>query len=46
MADDENIDPEETPTEVVIEGIRQGLYEVFNGQMISFSKMWQGIDAE
>jgi hypothetical protein len=39
-------DPDETPTEVVIEGIRQGLHEALAGQTIPLSEMWEGIDAE
>ncbi|MGG6263425.1 hypothetical protein ACQ4M3_03595 [Leptolyngbya sp. AN03gr2] len=39
-------DPDETPTEVVIEGIHQGLHEAFTGQTIPLSQMWDGIDAE
>jgi predicted transcriptional regulator len=39
-------DPDETPTEVAIEGIRQGLYEAFTGQTIPLSQMWDGIDAD
>ena len=46
MPDNEEIDPEETPTEIVIEGIRQGLYEALNGQTIPLSEMWEGIDAD
>jgi hypothetical protein len=44
--EDDEIDPEETPTEVVIEGIRQGLHEALTGKTIPLSKMWEGIDAK
>ena len=37
---------EETPTEIVIEGIRQGIKEALSGQTIPLSQMWEGIDAE
>jgi propanediol dehydratase small subunit len=37
---------EETPTEIVIEGIHQGIREALSGQTLSLSKMWEGIDAE
>ncbi|MBE9235182.1 hypothetical protein IQ227_03780 [Anabaena aphanizomenioides LEGE 00250] len=37
---------EETPTEIVIEGIRQGIKEALSGQTIPLSEMWEGIDAE
>ncbi|WP_414754807.1 hypothetical protein [Anabaena sp. CCY 9910] len=41
---DEDID--DTPTEVVIEGIRQGLHEAFTGKTIPLSEMWEGIDVD
>lgn len=37
---------EETPPEIVIEGIHQGIREALSGQTIPLSKMWEGIDAE
>jgi hypothetical protein len=37
---------EETPTEIVIEGINQGIKEALSGQTIPLSQMWEGIDAE
>lgn len=37
---------EETPTEIVIEGIHQGIREALSGQTIPLSEMWKGIDAE
>ncbi|AFY48306.1 hypothetical protein Nos7524_2465 [Nostoc sp. PCC 7524] len=37
---------EETPTEIVIEGIHQGIREALDGQTIPLSEMWEGIDAE
>jgi hypothetical protein len=46
FSEDDEIDPDETPTEVVIEGIRQGLREALTGKTIPLSKMWEGIDAE
>ena len=39
MPDNEEIDPEETPTKIIVEGIRQGLYEALNGQTIPFSEL-------
>lgn len=39
-------DEEETPTEIVIDGIRQGLHEALTGQTIPLSQMWSGIDVE
>lgn len=41
-----NIDPDDTPDEIVIEGIKQGLKEAFTGQTIPLSQMWEGIDDE
>jgi hypothetical protein len=40
------IDSDETPTEIVIEGIYQGLYEALNGKTIPLSEMWEGIEAD
>ena len=37
---------EETPTEIVIEGIHQGIKEALSGQTIPLSQMWEGIDGE
>lgn len=37
---------EEIPTEIVIEGIHQGIREALSGQTIPLSEMWKGIDAE
>lgn len=46
MTEDDEADPDETPTEIVIQGIRQGLYEALAGQTIPLSEMWDGIDAD
>jgi hypothetical protein len=40
MDEDEEPDPDETPTEIVIEGIRQGLREALSGQTIPLTEMW------
>jgi hypothetical protein len=37
---------EETPTEIVIEGIYQGIREALSGQTIPLSEMWEGIGRE
>ena len=37
---------DETPTEIVIEGIHQGIREALSGQTIPLSQMWEGIDEE
>ncbi|MUG94173.1 hypothetical protein F7734_17980 [Scytonema sp. UIC 10036] len=37
---------EETSTEIVIEGIHQGIREALSGQTLPLSEMWEGIDAE
>lgn len=39
-------DADDTPTEVIIEGIHQGLHEAFTGQTIPLSQIWEGIDAD
>ncbi|MFB2936060.1 hypothetical protein ACE1B6_12475 [Aerosakkonemataceae cyanobacterium BLCC-F154] len=46
LSEEDEIDTDETPTEIVIEGIRQGLHEALTGQTIALSEMWEGIDAE
>lgn len=39
-------DLDNTPDEIVIEGIKQGLQEAMSGQTIPLSQMWEGIDVE
>ena len=39
-------DLDDTPDEIVIEGIKQGLQEAMRGQTIPLSQMWEGIDVE
>ena len=39
-------DLDDTPDEIVIEGIKQGLQEAMKGQTIPLSQMWEGIDVE
>lgn len=46
IAEEDEIDPDDTPTEVVLEGIRQGIHEAFTGQTIPLSQMWDGLDAD
>lgn len=46
LSEEDEIDPDETPTEIVIEGIRQGLHEALTGQTIPLSQMWEDIDAQ
>lgn len=43
MSEDEEPDPDETPTEVAIAGIHQGLREALSGQTIPLAQMWEGI---
>ncbi|MFK0729935.1 MAG: hypothetical protein ACIWVG_01875 [Gloeotrichia echinulata HAB0833] len=43
LAEDEETDPDETPTEIVIEGIRQGLHEALTGKTIPLSEMWENV---
>jgi hypothetical protein len=46
MIEEGEEDPDETPTKIAIEGIRQGLREALTGQIMPLSQMWEGIDAE
>jgi hypothetical protein len=39
-------DLDDTPDDIVIEGIRQGFKEAMSGQTIPLSQMWEGIDVE
>jgi predicted transcriptional regulator len=39
-------DPDDTPDEVVLEGLREGLQQALNGKTLPLSQMWDGIDAE
>ena len=46
IPEDDEPDPDETPDEIMLEGIRQGLHEAFTGQTIPLAQMWDGIDAD
>lgn len=46
IPEEDEPDPGETPDEIIIEGIYQGLHEAFTGQTIPLSQMWKGIDAD
>ncbi|MEH2267841.1 MAG: hypothetical protein V7K68_05315 [Nostoc sp.] len=46
LSEDDETDPDETPTEIVIESIRQDLHQALTGQTLPLSEMWSGIDAE
>ena len=41
-----NLDPDDTPDEIVIEGIKQGFKEALTGQTIPLSQMWEGIEVD
>ena len=40
------IDPDDTPTPQVIEGIQQGMKEAIAGETIPLAQMWDGIDED
>ena len=40
------VNTDDTPDEIVIAGIKQGLSEALTGQTIPLSQMWEGIDVE
>lgn len=46
LTEEDEAEEDETPTEIVIDGIRQGLHEALTGQTIPLSQMRSGIDAE
>ncbi len=37
-------DPDDTPDEVVLKGLREGLQQALNGQTLPLSQMWDSID--
>jgi hypothetical protein len=37
-------DSDDTPDEIVIQGIKEGLKEAIRGETIPLSQMWEGID--
>lgn len=39
-------DPDDTPDEIIIENVREGLKEAISGETIPLSQMWEGIDVE
>ena len=43
---EEEIDLDDTPNDVVLEGFREGLHEALTGQTIPLAQMWDGIDAK
>lgn len=46
IMEDEGVDSFDTPDEVVLEGLCEGLAEALSGQTIPISEMWDGIDTE
>lgn len=43
---EKSLDPDDTPTEQVIEGIQQGMKEALAGETIPLAQMWDGIDVD
>jgi|GEM_PF-6915477 hypothetical protein len=37
---------DETPDIIAIEGIKEGLQQAINGETITLSQMWEGIDVD
>jgi hypothetical protein len=46
LIEDDEPEPDDTPTEVILDGIRQGLQEAFTGQTIPLAQLWDGLDAD
>lgn len=46
MSEEDELDSDETPLNIIQEGIEEGLYQAFTGQTIPLEKMWEGIDVE
>ncbi|MEL6381932.1 MAG: hypothetical protein AAFQ89_05565 [Cyanobacteria bacterium J06626_18] len=45
ISEEDDTDSDNTPDEIVLEGLRQGLHEALAGKTIPLSQMWDGIDA-
>lgn len=43
---DNSLDNDDTPDEIILEGIKEGLKQAISGQTIPLSQMWEGIDVE
>lgn len=43
---DNSLDNDDTPDEIVLEGIKEGLKQAISGQTIPLSQMWVGINVE
>ncbi len=46
ISEDNDTDFYETPTDIIEEGIYQGIQEALSGKTIPLEKMWEGIDVE
>jgi hypothetical protein len=44
VPEETDIDPDDDPTESVIEGLRQGFHEAITGLTLPLSQLWDGID--
>lgn len=44
VPEETDIDPDDDPTESVLEGLRQGFQEAITGQTLPLSQLWDGID--
>jgi hypothetical protein len=43
---DHEFDHDDTPDQIILEGIREGLKQAITGETIPLSQMWEGIDVE
>jgi len=43
---DHEFDNDDTPDQIILEGIREGLKQAITGDTIPLSQMWEGIDVE
>lgn len=46
IPEDDESETDDTPTEVILDGIREGLHEALTGQTMPLAQMWDGIDAD
>ncbi|MGB3613826.1 MAG: hypothetical protein WBA10_08535 [Elainellaceae cyanobacterium] len=46
ISEDGDIGPDDTPTDVVIAGLEEGMHQAMTGQTLPLSQLWDGIDAD
>lgn len=44
VPEETDLDPDDDPTESVLEGLRQGFHEAITGKTLPLCQLWDGID--